>query len=60
MIAKTQHALTAADLQVLLALVRGGTLAEAASRLDADASTVFRSVQRMEKHLGQRLFERSR
>jgi DNA-binding transcriptional LysR family regulator len=60
MTAKTQYALTAADLQMLLALVRGGTLAEAAARLGADASTVFRAVQRMEKHLGQRLFERSR
>lgn len=60
MIAKTQYALTAADLEVLLALVRGGTLAEAAARLGADASTVFRSVQRIEKNLGQRLFERSR
>lgn len=55
-----QYALTAADLEVLLALVRGGTLAEAAARLGADASTVFRSVQRIEKNLGQRLFERSR
>lgn len=60
MIAKTQYALTAADLEVLLALVRGGTLAEAAARQSADASTVFRSVQRIEKHLGQRLFARSR
>ncbi len=60
MIAKTQYALTAADMEVLLALVRGGTLAEAAGRLGADASTVFRSVQRIEKSLGQRLFERSR
>ncbi|MFC5519387.1 LysR family transcriptional regulator [Polaromonas jejuensis] len=59
-IAKTQCALTAYDLQVLLALVRGMTLAEAARRLGADASTVFRSVQRIEKSLGQRLFERSR
>lgn len=56
----TQHSLTAYDLQVLLALVRGMTLAEAAHRLGADASTVFRSVQRIEKNLGQRLFERSR
>jgi DNA-binding transcriptional LysR family regulator len=40
--------------------VRGATLAEAARRLEADASTVFRSVQRIEKSLGQRLFERSR
>lgn len=55
-----QYALTAADLQVLLALARGGTLAEAAARLSADASTVFRGVQRIEKNLGQRLFERSR
>lgn len=59
-IAKTQYALTAYDLQTLLALVRGATLAEAARRLGADASTVFRSVQRIEKSLGQRLFERSR
>src|SRR2546422_2584043 len=60
MIAKTQYALTAADLEVLLVLLRGGTLAEAGARQNADASTVFRSVQRIEKHLGQRLFERSR
>ena len=59
-IAKTQYALTAPDLEVLLALVRGGTLAQAAARLSADASTVFRSVQRIEKNLGQRLFERTR
>jgi DNA-binding transcriptional LysR family regulator len=59
-IAKPQYPLTAADLQLLLALVRGGTLAEAASRLAADASTVFRGVQRIEKSLGQRLFERTR
>src|SRR5438132_1206788 len=59
-IARTQYQLTAADLEVLLALARGGTLAEAAARLQADASTVFRSVQRVEKNLGQRLFERSR
>jgi DNA-binding transcriptional LysR family regulator len=59
-IAKMQYALTAPDLEVLLALVRGGTLAQAAARLSADASTVFRSVQRIEKSLGQRLFERSR
>ena len=59
-IAKTQYALTASDLEILLAMVRGMTLAEAARRLGADASTVFRSVQRIEKNLGQRLFERSR
>lgn len=59
-IAKAQYLLTAPDLELLLALVRGGTLAQAAVRLSADTSTVFRSVQRIEKSLGQRLFERTR
>lgn len=59
-IAKSQYTLTAADLQVVLALVRGGTLAAAGERLGSDASTVFRALQRVEKQLGQRLFERSR
>jgi DNA-binding transcriptional LysR family regulator len=59
-LAKTQYALTSSDLEVLLALVRGGTLAGTATRLGADASTVFRAVQRIEKALGQRLFERTR
>jgi DNA-binding transcriptional LysR family regulator len=58
--ASTQYQLTAADLEVLLALVRAGNRAEAAKRLGADPSTVFRSVQRIEKHLGQSLFTRSR
>ena len=60
MIAATQYQLTAADLEVLLALVRTGNLAEAGKRLGADTSTVFRSVQRIEKRLGQTLFTRSR
>lgn len=59
-IASTQKPLTASDLETLLALVRGRTLAQAAARLGADTSTVFRSVQRIEKNLAQRLFERSR
>lgn len=59
-IARTQYALSASDLEVVLALVRGGTLAQAAQRLAMDASTVFRSLQRIEKNLGQRLFERGR
>lgn len=59
-IAPVQYALTTSDLHVLLALVRGGTLADAAERLQADASTVFRNIKRMEKALGQRLFERTR
>ena len=60
MIAPTQYQLTASDLAVLLALVRSGNLAGAAKRLEADTSTVFRSVQRIERHLGQPLFSRSR
>ncbi|MFL9871454.1 LysR family transcriptional regulator [Paraburkholderia megapolitana] len=58
--AKTQYELTPADTQTILALVRAGTLAEAALRLGVDASTMFRAVQRIERGLGQRLFERSR
>jgi DNA-binding transcriptional LysR family regulator len=58
--ASTQSQLTAADLEVLLALVRTGNLAQAGKRLGANTSTVFRSVQRIEKKLGQTLFSRSR
>jgi DNA-binding transcriptional LysR family regulator len=59
-IAMAQYQLTAADLQVVLALVRGGTLAEASTRSGTDPSTVFRALQRLEKQLGRRLFERNR
>src|SRR5471032_1307819 len=58
--ATASYRLGAADLEVVLALVRGVTLAAAGERLALDASTVFRTVQRIEKGLGQRLFERSR
>lgn len=60
MIAKTQYKLTPDDLTLLLALVRGGSLGQAGERLSVDASTVFRSLQRIERGLGQSLFERSR
>ncbi len=60
MIAQTQYKLSASDVEVVLALVRTKTLAEAGDRIGVDASTVFRSLQRIEKGLGQRLFERSR
>jgi DNA-binding transcriptional LysR family regulator len=59
-IAASQYSLTAADLEMVLALVRGGTLAEAAQRWGSAASTVFRALQRLEQSLGQRLFERTR
>lgn len=58
--APTQYKLSAADVETVLALVRTGTLAAAGERLAVDASTVFRSIQRIEKGLGQRLFARSR
>jgi DNA-binding transcriptional LysR family regulator len=60
MIAAAQYKIGYADLEVVLALVRAGTLAEAGARLSVDASTVFRTVQRIEKGLAERLFERSR
>ena len=60
MIASTQYKLAPADLETVLALVRSGTLAEAGERLGVDASTVFRSLQRIERGLGQALFARSR
>jgi len=60
MIAKTQYRMSPADLEVTLALVRGGTLSAAGERLGVDASTVFRSLQRVERGLGRSLFERTR
>ncbi|MGY2376704.1 LysR family transcriptional regulator [Pseudomonas sp. SDO524_S393] len=48
------------DLSLILALVRGGTLARAAALLRVDVSTVFRAVRRLEAALGQSLFEKSR
>ena len=60
MSARAQYRLNASDLEVVLALARSGTLAAAGERLGLDPSTVFRSVQRIERGLGQRLFERSR
>jgi DNA-binding transcriptional LysR family regulator len=58
--AKLQYQLTPIDLEILLTISRSGTLAAAGERLGVDSSTVFRSVQRMEQGLGQRLFARSR
>jgi DNA-binding transcriptional LysR family regulator len=58
--ARTQYSLSAADLQTVLALSRTGTLADAGEQLGLDASTVFRALQRLERGLGQRVFERTR
>lgn len=60
MIAKTQYKISPGDLEMTLALVRGGSLATAGERLGVDASTVFRALQRIERGLGRRLFERTR
>ncbi|MGN6150517.1 MAG: LysR family transcriptional regulator [Lysobacteraceae bacterium] len=59
-IAKAQYEIAPADLEIVLALVRTGTLATAGERLAVNASTVFRSLQRIELGLGARLFLRSR
>jgi DNA-binding transcriptional LysR family regulator len=58
--AKTQSKLGLADLELLLALGRGRTLACAAERLKVDASTVFRSIRRIERAMGEQLFARGR
>ncbi|HJV96994.1 MAG TPA: LysR family transcriptional regulator [Albitalea sp.] len=58
--ASSQYQVSPADLETVLAMVRTGTLAEAGARLGVDASTVFRAIQRIERGLGQALFERSR
>lgn len=55
-----QYRLEYADLSLILALVRGGTLARAAELLLVDVSTVFRAVRRLEKALGMALFEKGR
>lgn len=60
LIAQTQYRIGPADLDVVLALVRGRTLAGSGERLGVNASTVFRALQRIERGLGQALFERTR
>ncbi|TVT84071.1 LysR family transcriptional regulator [Pseudomonas sp. H3(2019)] len=58
--ASTHYQLDYPDLALILALVRGGSLARAAALLKVDVSTVFRAVRRLEAALGQALFEKSR
>ena len=43
-----QYKISHADLNLILALVRGGSLARAASLLHVDVSTVFRAIRRLE------------
>ncbi|EPL3417634.1 helix-turn-helix domain-containing protein, partial [Pseudomonas aeruginosa] len=53
--APLQYRLDHADLALVLALVRGGSLARAAELLRVDVSTVFRAIRRLEKNLGKAL-----
>lgn len=48
------------DLELVLALVRGRTLAEAGRRLGLDTSSVYRAVKKLEQRLGVPLFDRHR
>lgn len=60
MIASTQYQISHADLALVLALVRGRSLARAAEQLHVDVSTVFRAIRKLEASLGVALFEKSR
>lgn len=57
--AVTHYQLDYPDLALILALVRGGSLARASQLLKVDVSTVFRAVRRLEAALGQQLFEKA-
>ncbi|VXC62169.1 LysR family transcriptional regulator [Massilia sp. 9I] len=58
--ANLQSKLGLTDLETILALHRGRTLAGAAERLKVDGSTVFRAIRRIEKDIGEVLFDRGR
>ncbi|WP_122523156.1 LysR family transcriptional regulator [Pseudomonas viridiflava] len=55
-----QYEVSHSDLSLVLALVRGRTLARAAELLNVDISTAFRSIKRLETALGIALFEKNR
>ncbi|OEC36515.1 DNA-binding transcriptional regulator, LysR family [Pseudomonas cuatrocienegasensis] len=55
-----QYQIGHADLCLVLALVRGRSLARAAELLQVDVSTIFRAIRRLEAALGVALFEKSR
>jgi len=59
-IAKMQSSVGADDLMLLLQLQRAGTLTKAAERQGVDSSTLFRALQKLERRLGLRLFQRGR
>lgn len=55
-----QYQIDHTDLTLVLALVRGRSLARAAELLQVDVSTIFRAIRRLEASLGVALFEKSR
>lgn len=58
--ANMQRPVGPGELLLVLALVRGGSLIAAGHLLAIDGSTVFRGLQRLERRLHRRLFERTR
>lgn len=50
---------TADDLRIFLALAHTGRIVHAATRLGIDHTTVSRRISRLEREMGQRLFDRS-
>ncbi|MGY4594865.1 molybdate transport repressor ModE-like protein [Bradyrhizobium sp. GM22.5] len=46
------------DFRFVLAIVRGGSVSAAAKQLGVDHATVIRRVDRLEKHLSAKLFDR--
>lgn len=52
------YQLSASDLEIILVLARSRTLAEAASSLNVDATTVSRALRKIESGLGQQVFDR--
>ena len=59
-IAHAQYKLNHQDLALVLALSRGRSLARAAELLGVDGSTIFRAIRKLERALGNALFDKGR